>query len=76
MDRIKLGIYEHYKQKRYRVIGLAKHSETLEDLVVYQPLYETEEYDSDMLWVRPKGMFFEDVVIDGKKIPRFKYISS
>ena len=75
MEKIKLGIYEHYKGKNYRVIGLAKHSETLEDLVVYKPLYKTEEFDVDLMWVRPQKMFFEDVIIDGKKIPRFKYIS-
>lgn len=76
MEKIKLGIYKHYKGKNYRVIGLAKHSETLEELVVYKPLYKTEEFDIDLMWVRPKKMFFEDVIINGKKIPRFKYINN
>lgn len=65
----KPGIYEHYKKKRYRVIGVAQHSETLEKLVVYQKLY-----DDGGLWVRPLAMFIEDVEIDGQIVPRFKYI--
>lgn len=68
---IKLGKYKHYKGKEYEVIGTAKHSETLEDLVVYRALYG--DYG---LWVRPLKMFLEDVEIDGKKIPRFQYLIS
>lgn len=67
---LKLGKYRHYKGKDYEVIGVAKHSETLEDLVVYRTLYPS---DHD-LWVRPLAMFIEDVEIDGKKMPRFEYI--
>lgn len=67
--KIKLGEYEHYKGKRYKVIGIARHSETLEELVVYQSLYG--EMD---LWVRPLGMFLEEVEVDGKKVPRFRFI--
>jgi hypothetical protein len=66
---LKLGKYKHYKGKEYKVIGVAKHSETLEDLVVYQKLY-----DDHLLWVRPLKMFTEDVEINGNKIPRFEYI--
>lgn len=69
---IKIGIYEHYKGHRYKVIGIAKHSETLEDLVVYESLYENKV---SKLWVRPLSMFLEEVEVDGRKIPRFKYIS-
>ena len=65
----KLGKYKHYKGKEYEIIGVARHSETLEELVVYKALYR--KYD---LWVRPLKMFTEKVEIDGKKIPRFKYI--
>ena len=66
---LRLGKYRHYKGKEYEVIGVAKHSETLEDLVVYRHLYGEGE-----LWVRPLAMFIEDVEIDGKKIPRFEFI--
>lgn len=66
---IKLGKYQHFKGSQYEVIGLAKHSETLEDLVVYRALYG----DND-LWVRPLSMFMEEVEVAGEKISRFKYI--
>ena len=70
---LKPGIYEHYKSgKKYRVIGMAKHSETLEDMVVYEALYENE---MSKLWVRPLTMFLEEVEFEGKRIPRFKYLS-
>lgn len=66
---LKLGKYRHYKGNEYKVIDVAKHSETLEELVVYRALYGNHD-----LWVRPLKMFTEDVEIDGKKIPRFEYI--
>jgi len=66
---IKLGKYRHYKGKEYEVLGVAKHSETLEDLVVYRALYGEGE-----LWVRPLVMFSEEIEVDGKKIPRFKFV--
>ena len=66
-----LGKYEHYKGNQYEVIGVAKHSETLEELVVYRALYGEHG-----LWVRPLKMFLETVEIDGKKIPRFKFIEN
>ena len=66
---IKLGNYKHYKGKEYEVIGVAKHSETLEDLVVYRALYNKHE-----VWVRPLKMFLEDVEVDGKKVLRFEFI--
>lgn len=65
----KLGIYEHFKGNRYEVIGVARHSETLEEMVVYRALYG--EYD---LWVRPLKMFLEEVEKDGRRIPRFRYV--
>ncbi len=70
---IQKGIYQHYKGNTYEVVGIAKHSETLEDLVVYKPLYNNP---ASMLLVRPLKMFQEDVEIDGKSVPRFKFISS
>ena len=68
---IKLGKYKHYKGKYYQVIGFARHSETLEELVIYKALYQTE---GGNLWVRPVIMFIEEVEIEGKKIPRFEYV--
>jgi hypothetical protein len=62
---LKLGIYEHYKGMRYRVLHIARHSETLEELVVYQQLYGTGD-----VWVRPLAMFLETV----NGVPRFRFI--
>lgn len=73
MAAIVPGIYEHYKGKRYEVIGVARHSETLSEMVVYRALYESE-LGKDALWVRPAGMFFELVEKDGKRIPRFRLV--
>ncbi len=67
------GIYEHYKGKRYRVLGVAKHSETLEDVVVYECLYENEK---SKLWVRPLAMFNENVEVDGVVKPRFRLVEA
>ena len=66
---IKPGRYRHYKGKDYQVIGVAKHSETEEDLVVYRALYGTGG-----LWVRPIKMFIEKIPLRGKLIPRFEWI--
>ncbi len=60
------GIYRHYKGNRYRVIGVARHSETDEEMVVYRCLY-----GDCSLWVRPLAMFTENVLADGREIPRF-----
>lgn len=69
---MKLGKYQHSKTGNYyRVIALAKHSETLEDLVVYECLYKNPR---SKIWVRPMKMFLEEVEIDGKKVPRFKSV--
>ena len=73
MIEVKPGRYQHYKGKFYQVIGVAHHSETLEELVVYRALYKTE-YGVNALWVRPKTMFMENVIIDGKEFPRFKLV--
>lgn len=69
MDEI-TGIYRHYKGNRYEVIGIAKHSESLEEVVVYRALY-----GEGGLWVRPKNMFFETIEIHGIKQPRFAKVS-
>ena len=70
MEEIKLGKYKHYKGKFYEVIGIGHHSETLEEFVVYRPLYESEY----TLWIRPKKMFLEEVEVNGKKVKRFEFI--
>lgn len=66
---IKLGKYKHYKGKEYEVVGVAKHSETLEELVIYRALYGGRD-----LWARPLKMFLEKVEVDGRKVLRFEYI--
>lgn len=63
------GRYRHYKGGEYEVVGAARHSETLEPLVVYRPLY-----NASGLWVRPHAMFFGDVEIDGVRRARFERI--
>lgn len=67
--RLQPGIYQHYKGNAYHVLGVARHSETLEELVVYQA-----QYDDFSLWVRPVTMFFEDVEVDGQLKPRFIFL--
>lgn len=74
MKYIKLGKYKHYKGKYYEVLGIAKHSETLEELVVYKALYDSEEFGKDALWVRPKKMFLETINIENRDIQRFEYV--
>jgi len=76
MQDLKLGKYQHYKGKFYEVIGVARNSETLEESVVYRALYESKEFGKNALWVRPKKMFLESVIVDGKEISRFKYIGA
>ena len=69
---ISTGKYRHYKGKEYQVFGIARHSETLEEMVVYKALYQPEENN---LWVRPLKMFSENIIFQGKEIPRFKYLA-
>jgi len=67
MPEIKPGKYKHFKGNLYEVIGIAKHSETLEELVIYK--------DSEgNLWARPKPMFFEKVNTNSKEVQRFEFI--
>ena len=72
---MKTGKYRHYKGKEYKVIGVATHSETLEELVVYKALYAIEWKGENSLWVRPKAMFEEEVEVDGVVRKRFEYIN-
>lgn len=66
---IQPGLYRHFKGKLYRVQGMARHSETLEEMVIYRALY-----GEGALWVRPAGMWHETVVHEGLSQPRFIYI--
>lgn len=63
------GLYEHYKGSRYKIVAVARHSETLEELIVYQALYGQEG-----IWVRPLAMFLENIEINGQIQPRFTMI--
>ncbi|MCX6706600.1 MAG: DUF1653 domain-containing protein [Candidatus Woesearchaeota archaeon] len=74
MAEAKKGIYRHYKGRTYEVIGTARHSETLEELIVYRALYTSKKFGKNALWARPKRMFLEKITFEGKRIPRFKYI--
>ena len=69
---IKPGIWKHSKSGReYKLLFVAKHSETLEDVVVYEALYDN---DLSKVWVRPVSMWEEEVEIDGKKVLRFVFM--
>ena len=65
--KIKFGLYRHYKGNVYAVVGVGRHSETLEEMVVYQA-----EYGDNEIWVRPLIMFIGKVDHEGKEVPRFK----
>ncbi len=69
MTDISAGRYRHFKGKEYTVLGVALHSETQEELVVYR-----QEYGDHGLWVRPKKMFQETVEVGGEVVPRFQYL--
>ena len=69
MDELKPGVYRHFKGNDYRLIAVARHSETEEPMVVYQALY-----GEGGLWVRPASMWNEIIERDGVKMKRFRYI--
>lgn len=69
MNPIPLGLYRHYKGNHYEVIGFARHSETLEDMVVYKALYGERG-----TWVRPLSMWENPIEVDGKEVKRFENI--
>jgi len=70
MSQISPGRYRHYKGRDYTVLDIARHSETLEELVVYR-----QEYGDHGLWVRPVAIFTETVEVDGTRVPRFARIA-
>lgn len=66
---VKPGRYRHYKGNEYVVLGVAQHSETEEELVVYR-----QNYGERGLWVRPLAMFLETVEVEGQRVPRFEFV--
>lgn len=70
MSEIKLGIYRHYKGNIYKVLHIAKHSETLENMVIYQDVNAP-----DKIWARPISMWNDDIEIDGKTVKRFELLT-
>lgn len=70
-ENIKKGVYQHYKGKKYRLLDIVRHSESLEEMVLYEALYDN---NLGNVWVRPKKMFFETLIIDGKKVKRFTFL--
>lgn len=68
-ETVPLGRYEHYKGDHYIVIGVARHSETEEEVVVYR-----QDYGDETLWVRPKAMFLQSIHVDGEMVPRFRRV--
>ena len=71
--KIKLGTYKHFKGDTVQVIGMALHSETQEEFVVYKHI-TGERAGETHYWVRPAEMFLEEVEVNGAKVPRFKYV--
>ena len=69
MNPISLGVYRHYKGNQYEVIGFAKHSETLENMVIYKALY-----GEGGTWVRPLSMWENLIEVDGKTVMRFEIV--
>ncbi|MBI2558711.1 DUF1653 domain-containing protein [Candidatus Woesearchaeota archaeon] len=74
MEDLKPGKYKHYKGKFYEVIGVARHTETMEELVIYRALYTSKEFGKNTSWVRPKSVFLGNVEVDGEQVPRFRFI--
>lgn len=69
MDTVKIGRYRHYKGNFYEVIGVGRHSETEEEYVIYRALYG--DYG---LWIRPKQMFLEKILVNGIEVYRFEFV--
>ncbi|MCS5709924.1 DUF1653 domain-containing protein [Candidatus Berkiella aquae] len=75
MQKVIPGKYRHYKNKFYRVIGTGWHTDTLEELVIYQSLYDCEQFGHQALWTRPIADFLGTIQIDGIEMPRFTFIA-
>ena len=75
MKNIKVGKYRHYKGKYYKVVGVARHSDTLQEFVIYRALYDSREFGKKAWWVKPVSLFTKKIKYKNKRVPRFKYIS-
>ena len=73
---LKPGRYRHFKGNEYQVLEVARHSETLEEFVVYRALYESKDGEPGGLWIRPLKMFTEEVEREGRRQPRFALIEA
>ncbi|WP_198295383.1 DUF1653 domain-containing protein [Bacteriovorax sp. DB6_IX] len=73
MTVIRNGIYRHYKGHNYKVIDIVKHTETNEELVLYECLYDNPD---GKFWVRPIKLFQEELVIGSQLVPRFEYVGN
>ena len=71
---MKLGKYQHFKGGLCEVLGVAKDSENLEEYVVYIHFDPVKDEKEKTMWIRTKKMFQENVMVDGKEVPRFKFI--
>ncbi len=72
---IKLGKYRHFKGKLYEVLGIARNSEAPEqEFVVYKALYEDDKFGKGQIWIRPKEMFIETIIVNGKEVSRFEFV--
>jgi hypothetical protein len=69
------SIFKHYKNKLYKVIDTGLHTETLEEYVIYRALEDTPNYPKEQIWLRPKAMFLEETILDGKLQRRFALVS-
>ena len=74
MNEIKKGKYLHFKGMIVEVLDVAFHSETMEEMVVYTHDDPVRGKNASTLWVRPKKMFLENVIVDGKEVPRFRFM--
>lgn len=70
---LRCGVYEHYKGKKYLVLGVARHTETGELMAVYVPLYELSDNHGVQMAVRPLEMFTEEVLVGSERRPRFRF---
>lgn len=68
------GQYRHFKGGEYEVLGVARDTETLEELVVYKALYGSDQFPKGQLWARPRAMFTDTVERDGERVPRFEKV--